>query len=80
LGQTVRPVLFYRVTPPERDSFFAVIATDDTGMMVVMSTRQGKWAREPVLTMADLIQPAQQFAEWDVEKIGPDDVQPPFVG
>jgi hypothetical protein len=67
----VTPLFAYRVTTPNGVTFFAVIDGKDGIADEVLSTRDGSWKPEPLLTAADLIQPEQKFNEWDIVKIDP---------
>lgn len=56
----------YRVTRPDGHTFHAKIVDVGDGVAGVVSNQGGTWARESLLTPADLIMPEQEFNEWDI--------------
>jgi hypothetical protein len=62
--------MIFRVTPPDGGPFYARIIDVD-GLAAVVSNRGGRWAPETLLTVADLVMPEQEFAEWDVRQDRP---------
>jgi hypothetical protein len=63
----------YRVEPPDGSPFYAkIIRGSDTAPLAVVSNRDGKWAPEMLVTVADLLMPEQEFIEWDVREFDPD--------
>jgi hypothetical protein len=67
----MNPFLAYKVTPPtDKPSFYAIVnEADDGSIDEVWSNRDGTWKVDPLFTRADLIQPEQDFNEWDIIEI-----------
>jgi hypothetical protein len=62
----------FKLTPPDGAPFLAAVVKGPEGLRVV-SCRDGKWAPESVIGVADLVLPEQHLLDWDVEEIAPDD-------
>jgi hypothetical protein len=58
----------YKLTPPEGESFEAVIV-NRSGTLAVMTNKEGKWLPEEKLSYVDLVMPEQLLSDWDVEKL-----------
>lgn len=55
----------FKVKPPNGKQFFVAVIVDD----FMLSTRDGKWATEQVLSVADLVFPSQTLYNWDVDEV-----------
>ena len=62
----------FKLTPPDGASFYAAVVGKD-GTLSVASNRDGKWADEAKIGVADLAMPEQRLGDWDVEEIGKND-------
>lgn len=68
------PVLAYHVQPPNGHKDFLAAVVDEDGVAKVYTTRSGAWQPDDGVNMADLIMPEQHWNEFEVEKIGTDEV------
>ena len=69
----------FKLTPPDGASFYAAVVGKD-GALSVASNRDGKWADEAKIGVADLAMPEQRLADWDVEEIGKNDPRMAALG
>jgi hypothetical protein len=67
---TYTPYRHYKLSLPGGPSFEAAMVIQGGGL-VVLSNRSGKWEPDSFLTVADLIMPEQDLADWDITPLKP---------